>query len=124
MRPAPALLALFLAAFAGCSDPVEIHSLDGEWTGTTRNASERWTFNFDDTRNLTGSFLVSDRFDRSLTGTFSGTYEHPSVTLDMRVDETEDTSVYYATVNEELDQMTGSVVIGDLSHTLDLRRTQ
>ncbi|MDE2795052.1 MAG: hypothetical protein OXL34_09560 [Gemmatimonadota bacterium] len=124
MRPAPALLALFLAALAGCGDPVETPGLAGEWTGTTRDANELWTFTFDDARNLTGSFLVSDTFDRSVTGTFSGTYDHPSVTLHMRLDTSGTPSEYYATVNEELDRMTGSVVIGELSHTLNLTRTQ
>lgn len=123
MRPVPALLALFLAATAGCSDPVETPSLAGEWTGTTRDANEQWTFTFDDTRNLTGNFLVSDG-RQSLTGTFSGTYDHPSLTLDMRVDVSETPSEYYATVNEQMDQMTGSLVIGSLAHTLNLRRTR
>ena len=76
MRLAPALLALFLAAPASCSDAVETPGLD-----------------------------------------------HPSVTLDMRVDVSETPSEYYATVNEGLDRMTGSLVIGNLSHTLNLRRT-
>ena len=125
MRPAPALLALFLAALAGCSEPVEIPTLAGEWTGTIRDATVRWTFNVRDTGNLTGTVVVSDIFDRSLAGTFSGAYDHPAVTLDISVtldDDTQGLAEYYGTVNDEMSRMQGTVVVEELTYTLNLTR--
>lgn len=125
MRPAPALLALLVVALTGCDDPVEIPTLAGEWTGTIRDATVRWTFNVRDNGNLTGTVLVSDVFDRSLAGTFSGAYDHPAVTLDISValdDGTQGLAEYYGTVNDGMSRMQGTVVVEELTYTLNLTR--
>ena len=130
MRPIPALLACFLAATAGCSDPVETPSLAGEWTGTTRE-SDHWTFNFDDPQNpgdLTGTVvLVAGGTAR---GTVSGTYDHPSLTIDIRVTvdgvnpPVEHPAEYFGTVNDGMDRMEGTMVIEERTYSLNLSRTQ
>jgi len=131
MRPIPALLVFLLAAIAGCSDPVEIPSLAGEWTGTTRDGSDHWTFNFVDPRNpgdLTGTVvLVAGGTAR---GSISGTYDHPALTLDLRVTvdgvnpPVEHPAEYFGTVNDGMDQMEGTMVIEERTYSLNLSRTQ
>lgn len=131
MHPASALLALFLVAMVGCGDPVETPSLTGEWTGATRDGADQWTFNFEstpDSNDLMGTVLLVA--GGTARGTISGTYDHPSLTIDIRVTvdgvdpPVEHPAEYHATVHEELDRMEGTMVIQDRTYSLNLTRTQ
>ena len=123
-RPA---LVLMLAAIVGCTDAPAVK---GEWTGQTRGI-DRWTFIFDATRDpndLAGTVeLWAGGWAR---GTFAGTYDHPALTIDLRVTvdgidpPVEHPSRYHATVNDELDRMEGTMVIEDRTYPLVLRRAQ
>lgn len=126
----PVALVLVLAAVAGCSDPVETPSLEGEWTGTSRGADD-WSFSFEaagDPHNPEGTLELSS--GGTARGTFSGTYNHPSLTLQLRVTvdgvdpPVEHPAEYLATVNEERDMMEGTMVIEDRTYPLNLKRTQ
>lgn len=124
-----AVLVLLLAAMAGCTEPVGIPNLAGEWTGAFGRAA-RWTFDFDASRNpneLAGTVLLSPGYD--LRGVFSGTYDHPDVTLHLRLiavgQPVELTADYYGTVNEEVDDMVGTIVLSEVvAYHLVLVRTR
>ena len=131
MRPFPAVFALLLAATAGCGDPVETPSLAGEWTGTTRDGHDHWTFDFDDPENpgdLTGTVLLSA--GGTARGTISGTYDHPSLTLALRVTvdgvdpPVEHPSQYYGTVSDGMNHIEGTIVIEERTFPLNLSRAQ
>ncbi len=132
MRPASIVLPLFfLAALAGCGDPVETPSLTGEWTGSTRDGNDEWTFNFDDPPNpgdVVGTVLLVT--GGTARGTITGTYDHPSVTLDLRVTvdgvdpPVEHPAEYYGTVDEGMIRISGTMVIDERTYPLNLTRTQ
>ncbi|MXW16962.1 MAG: hypothetical protein F4139_12275 [Gemmatimonadetes bacterium] len=128
MRPATALVALFLAALASCDDPVEAPSLAGEWTGTTRDGTDRWTFDFESARNPGdpgGTMMLSFPIGETYLGKFSGTYDHPDVTLDISVTLDEDSqglAEYFGTVNVQMTAIEGTLVIEERTYTLNLTR--
>ena len=129
MRPFPTLLALVVTSLAGCGDPVETPGLAGEWTGTTDEVVI-WTFNFEDrgdTGDLMGTVLTSFGGSPGPAGIIvSGTYEHPSVTLDFRLsgNEVYPHMEYYGTVDDGMDLMEGSLVIDEVTYPLNLTRAQ
>ena len=127
----PAVLVLLLAAIAGCGDPVEAPELEGEWTGLTRDGADHWTFRFGasgDPHKPAGTLLLSA--GGTARGTFSGTYDHPSVTLHLRVTAdgvdppVEHPAEYLATVDDEANTMEGTMVIEDRTYPLNLSRTR
>ena len=132
MRPTSILSLFFLTALVGCGDPVETPSLAGEWTGTTGlRESSHWTFTFEHPRNpgdLTGTVVLSA--GGTARGTISGTYDHPALTLDLRVTvdgvdpPVEHPAEYFGTVNDRMDQMEGTMVIEERTYPLNLSRTQ
>lgn len=130
MRPVPTFLALVVAAIAGCSDPVETPTLTGVWTGTTRDRSDRWTFTFESTvspSDLTGTVELAFTTGDSYSGTFSGTYEHPAVTMHVVValaSGTEGPADYLATLKDGSHEMEGTLVIEDRTYPLILTRNQ
>lgn len=130
MRHSAALFAVVVTALAACSDPVEIPSLAGEWTGRTRGA-EHWTFNFDDAPNpgdLAGTVLMVN--GGTVRGTVSGSYDHPSVTVDLRVTvdgvdpPVEHPAEYHGTVHEGMNRIEGTLVIEERTFPLRLTRTR
>lgn len=127
----PAVLVLLLAAIAGCSDPVETPPLEGEWAGSTRDGADHWTFRFEAAGNPhspTGTLELSA--GGTARGTFSGTYDHPALTLHIRVTvdgvdpPVEHPAEYHATVSEERNGMEGTMVIEDRTYPLRLSRTR
>lgn len=129
MRAAPALLALALAAAAGCSEPVDAPSLAGRWTGTTLQGLHYWVFGFEATRDP-NELAGIVRLHAGASGPFTGTYDHPAVTIAIRmtVDGTEppveQPADYHATVNEGMSRMEGTLVFDDRTFHLILNRAQ
>lgn len=132
MRPTSIVIPIFfLAALAGCDEPVETPSLTGEWTGTTRDGNDAWTFNFDEPPNpgdVTGTVVLGE--PQLASGTISGTYDHPAVTLGLRVTvdgvtpPVEHPAEYYGTVDEGRNLIEGTMVIEERTYTLNLSRTR
>ena len=64
------------------------------------------------------------------TGNISGTYDHPSLTIDIRVTvdgvnpPVEHPAEYFGTVNDGMDRMEGTMVIEERTYSLNLSHTQ
>ncbi len=112
------LLAVLCSMLPGCDSGTEPEpDLTGTWTGIVQGGgnSANWTIQVTDRGGqLSGTFTANNPTLGSvaLTGSFSGTYDHPSVVLSFQLtappDPTLDCEVR-ATVNSAVDQMSGSL---------------